>query len=430
MKVGIVGSGGREHALAVKLMENKTIEKLYCFPGNGAMGELGENVGIGAMDLDGIAAFAKDHHIDFMVVAPDDPLAAGLVDLLEEAGIAAFGPTKAAARLEASKVFAKEFMQANHIPTASWQVFDSYDEALCYLKTGEYPLVVKADGLALGKGVVVANTFSEAQAALEMMMKEKRFGESAKRVLIEECLTGPEVSLLCFTDANTAVPMIASMDHKRIFDGDLGPNTGGMGVVAPNPFFTPAMQRLTMERIVYPTLKGLKALGTPFRGCLYFGLMLTEKGPMVIEYNARFGDPETQAVLPLLQSDLFTIMLHCANDTLCAEDVSFSDEACCCVVMASKGYPGKYETGKKIDFSGFTASDCVRVYHAGTKKTPEGYVTNGGRVLCVSAVAPVLSLAVEKAYAGVRSIHFEGSVWRTDIGKRALEQQKKEEADA
>lgn len=420
MKVGLVGSGGREHALAAELVKNKTITKLYCFPGNGGTADIAQNVPIGAMELEKIKAFALEEGIEYMVVAPDDPLAAGLVDLLEAAGIPCFGPRKGAAQVEASKVFAKEFMTRHNIPTAPYKVFTEYEEALSYLKTQSYPIVLKADGLALGKGVIIPADFEEAKVALTSMMQDKIFGASADRVLIEECLTGPEVSVLCFADGETVVPMVASMDHKRIFEGDKGPNTGGMGVIAPNPFYTPEVARRTKEEILIPTIRGLKEEGIPFKGCLYFGLMITADGPKVIEYNARFGDPETQVVLPLLKSDLFTVMQKCTAGKLKKEDVVFMDGACACVVMASGGYPGSYEKNKPIDFGGFEPAEDLRIYHAGTAGTETGYATSGGRVLAVSATAPTLPEALQKAYGGVENITFEGAYYRRDIGAKAL----------
>ena len=417
MKVMVIGGGGREHAIVKKLKENKTITELYCLPGNGGIARDAICVNIGATDLDGMLAFAKEHRIDYAVVAPDDPLALGAVDLLEEAGIACFGPRKNAALIEASKVFAKDLMKRYHIPTARYEVFNDLEQALAYLQTAPMPTVVKADGLALGKGVIIAQTLPEAEAAVRAMMADKRFGKSGERVVIEEFLEGPEISVLSFTDGKTIVPMVSSMDHKRVGEGDTGLNTGGMGTVAPNPYLTPAVAERCMEEIFLPTIRAMCAEGRPFKGCLYFGLMLTRDGPKVIEYNCRFGDPETQVVLPLLKTDLLTVMQAVTEGRLADCPVEFSTEAAACVIMASKGYPGAYEKGFAITIP---ASDWDRVYVAGAKERDGQLVTSGGRVLGVTAVADTLPQALQDAYERVERIHFDNAYYRRDIGKRAL----------
>ena len=422
MEVLIVGGGGREHALASKLAESPEIEKLYCAPGNGGIAALAECVPIAATDIEKLAAWAQKKAMDYVVVAPDDPLCMGLVDLLEKKGIPAFGPHKAAARIEGSKVFAKQLMEEYDIPTAKCAVFDDMAGALAYIAEGPVPVVVKADGLALGKGVIICQNRAEAAKAVRDMMEKKKFGGAGSRVVIEEFLTGPEVSVLAFTDGETLVPMVSSMDHKRALDGDKGLNTGGMGVVAPNPYYTDEIAAQCMETIFLPTIRALKAQGTPFKGCLYFGLMLTQDGPKVIEYNCRFGDPEAQAVLPLLTSDLFSIMRHVTAGTLDQADVRFSAGASCCVVLASGGYPLAYEKGKKISGLAEAAElPGTFVFHAGTKKEGRRIVTNGGRVLGVTAVAGTLGEAVDRAYAAADKITFEGAHMRRDIGRRALQ---------
>lgn len=421
MKVLIVGGGGREHAIIKKLKESPEITRLYCAPGNGGIAADAVCVPIRATDVEALAEYAARERMDYVVVAPDDPLCLGLVDLLKERGIPAFGPDRQAARIEGSKVFAKNLMRRYGIPTARYEAFDDVAQALAYVQTCACPIVVKADGLALGKGVLICQTKDEATLAVTDMMRGGRFGASGSRVVIEEFLEGPEVSVLCFTDGVTIRPMVASMDHKRALDHDQGLNTGGMGVIAPNPYYTPEIARRCMEEIFLPTLDAMRREGCPFRGCLYFGLMLTADGPKVIEYNCRFGDPETQAVLPLLQSDLFAIMRATTEGTLAQTDVRFSDQASCCVVLASGGYPQKYETGKRI--SGIEkAEETACVYHAGTRLDENGNLcTAGGRVLGVTAVADDLRGAIAKAYAASDAISFENLHRRSDIGARALE---------
>ena len=417
MKILVVGGGGREHAIIKKLKENKDIEKIYALPGNGGMSEDAECVVIGAKDIDGIVDFAKANDIDFAVVAPDDPLVLGCVDALENIGVHCFGPNKAAAIIEGSKVFSKNLMKKYNIPTAQYEVFSDMDAALEYLKTAPIPTVIKADGLALGKGVIIAMTREEAYDAVRSMMEDKVFGESGSNIVIEEFLTGPEVSVLSFTDGKTVVPMISSMDHKRALDGDQGLNTGGMGTIAPNPYYTEDIAKECMETIFLPTINAMNSEGRTFKGCLYFGLMLTEKGPKVIEYNCRFGDPETQVVLPLLETDLFTIMKAVRDEKLSDVQVKFANKAACCVVMASKGYPGKYETGYEIKI----ADDCeAEVYVAGAKISDGKVVTAGGRVLGVVAVADDLISAVDRAYGQMPKVTFENAYFRRDIGQRAI----------
>lgn len=419
MKVLIVGGGGREHAIAMKLAENKAVEKLYAAPGNGGMAALCELAPIKATDVAGMVAFAQAQAIDFVVVAPDDPLCLGMVDALKEAGIPAFGPEKKAAAIEGSKVFAKNLMKKYGIPTAAYETFEDYDAAAAYLRDAAYPIVVKADGLALGKGVLICQDQAEALEAVASMMKENKFGASGARVVIEEFLTGPEVSVLAFTDGKTVKPMVSSMDHKRALDHDEGLNTGGMGTIAPNPCYTEALAERCMREIFLPTIAAMNAEGRTFRGCLYFGLMLTPKGPKVIEYNCRFGDPETQVVLPLLQSDLLTIMQATVDGTLDKTEVRFADGAACCVVLASGGYPVKYQSGYPI--AGLQeAEKTAQVFHAGTKLTEQGVVTAGGRVLGVTATADTLREAIDKAYAAADQIAFTDLHRREDIGQRAL----------
>lgn len=421
MKLMVVGGGGREHAIIKKLKENPSVEVIYALPGNGGIAADAVCVDIGAKDIDGIVAFAKEKKIDFAVVAPDDPLVLGAVDALEAAGIRSFGPKKNAAIIEGSKVFAKNLMKKYGIPTAAYEVFEDMDAALAYLETAPVPTVIKADGLALGKGVIIAETREEARAAVRSMMEDKIFGASGARIVIEEFLTGPEVSVLSFTDGNIVVPMVSSMDHKRAGDGDTGLNTGGMGTVAPNPYYTQEVAELCMKTIFVPTIEAMKKEGREFRGCLYFGLMLTPAGPRVIEYNCRFGDPETQVVLPLLKSDLLTVMMAVEEGRLAETPVEFLEDAACCVVVASGGYPGAYESGKPISFADTPALREAVVYHAGTKRDESGaLVTAGGRVLGVTAIAGTLAEAREKAYHAVEAISFENAFYRKDIGARAL----------
>ena len=415
MNVMVVGGGGREHAIIKKLKENQSIETIYALPGNGGIAADAVCVDIGAKEIEKIAEFAVQKQIDLAVVAPDDPLVMGAVDLLRARGIKTFGPDKKAAIIEGSKAFSKDLMKKYKIPTASYETFSDPAAAIAYLETAEAPIVIKADGLALGKGVVIAETIEEARDAVRSMMEDKVFGESGNRVVIEEFLTGPEVSVLAFTDGKTMVPMVSSMDHKRALDGDRGLNTGGMGTVAPNPYYTPEIAARCMQEIFLPTMEAMNREGRTFSGCLYFGLMLTEKGPKVIEYNCRFGDPETQVVLPLLESDLLDIMLKIYDEKLCEADVRFAESSACCVVMASEGYPKKYETGFEI-----TMPQDKNIYVAGAKLTDGKLLTSGGRVLGVTETAPTLAEAVEKAYQTVAAVHFENAYYRNDIGARAL----------
>ena len=417
MKLLVVGGGGREHALVKKLRENKNVTELYALPGNGGIADCAVCVPIGAKEIDKIVDFAVSKGIDYAVIAPDDPLALGAVDALNAAGIPCFGPTKKAAMIESSKVFAKNLMQKYGIPTAAYRVFDNPAEALTYLETAPLPTVIKADGLALGKGVIIASTREEAENAVRSMMEDRLFGDSGSRIVIEEFLSGPEVSVLTFTDGETVIPMVSSMDHKRAGDGDTGPNTGGMGAVAPNPYYTDRIADLCMERIFLPTVRAMKAEGRPFRGCLYFGLMLTADGPKVIEYNCRFGDPETQAVLPLLESDLLTVMQAVTNGALRADLVRFSSKSSCCVVMASNGYPGKYKTGYAITLPKASEGE---IYLAGAKLENGRLTTAGGRVLGAVAVADTLEDAVKNAYRLVDAIQFDNAYYRHDIGRRAI----------
>ena len=417
MDLLVVGGGGREHAIIKKLKENPAVETVYALPGNAGMDCEAVCVPIGAKKIDKIVAFAREKAVDYAVVAPDDPLVLGAVDALEAAGVPCFGPNKAAAIIEGSKIFSKRLMQKYGIPTAACAIFDDADAALRYVETCPLPTVVKADGLALGKGVVIANTREEAREAVDSMMRGGKFGQSGLRVVIEEFLTGPEVSVLSFTDGETVVPMISSMDHKRALDGDQGLNTGGMGTVAPNPYYTEVIAAKCMETIFLPTIRAMKAEGRPFKGCLYFGLMLTPDGPKVIEYNCRFGDPETQVVLPLLESDLLTVMQAVTSGTLKDVEVRFSDKHACCVVMASAGYPAAYEKGYPLSIP-----ESVRphVYVAGARREGGTLVTNGGRVLGVTAVEDSLSAAISSAYDMVGQISFDNAFYRRDIGQRAL----------
>ncbi len=421
MNILVVGGGGREHAIIKKLKENPQAETIYALPGSGGAAQDAVCVPeIGAKDIDRIVDFARSHAVDFAVVAPDDPLALGCVDRLHEAGIPCFGPEAKAARIESSKVFAKNLMKKYGIPTARCEVFSDSAEALAYLKTASFPIVIKADGLALGKGVLIPQSLAGAEAAVKSIMEDKAFGDSGNQIVIEEFLTGPEVSVLAFTDGRSIVPMASSMDHKRAGDGDAGPNTGGMGTIAPNPCYTPAIAAECMETIFLPTLAAMRAEGCPFKGCLYFGLMLTPDGPKVIEYNCRFGDPETQVVLPLLKTDLLTIMQAVENETLGELQVEWRGGAAACVVLASGGYPGSYEKGKAITIPQDLPAN-VTVYHAGDAAAEDGgLVTSGGRVLGVTAVGETLEAALETAYAAAERIHFDGKYFRHDIGRRAL----------
>lgn len=418
MKILVVGGGGREHAIIKKIKQSPLADEIYALPGNGGIAADAVCVNISAKDIDGTVKFAVEKSIDYAIVAPDDPLVLGAVDALSAVGVPCFGPCANAAIIEGSKIFSKILMKKYGIPTAEYEVFTELEKALEYLKTAPIPTVIKADGLALGKGVVIAMTREEAYAAVSSMMKDMQFGESGSRIVIEEFLTGPEVSVLSFTDGKTVVPMVSSMDHKRALDNDRGLNTGGMGTVAPNPYYTEAIANECMEKIFLPTVNAMNAEGRSFKGCLYFGLMLTPDGPKVIEYNCRFGDPETQVVLPLLEGDLLEIMLACTNGTLDSIDVKFSNGAACCVIMASNGYPGKYESGFEI-----TVDDGIeaQVYVAGARLEEGKLLSSGGRVLGVTATGSDLKDAVAKAYANVSKVDFENAFYRHDIGAKALD---------
>lgn len=417
MKVMVVGSGGREHAIIKKIKQNPKVTEIYALPGNGGMKDDATLVNIGAKDIPAITEFAVNNNIDFAVVAPDDPLVLGAVDSLTAAGIKCFGPSKAAAIIEGSKAFSKQLMKDYKIPTADFRIFNDAQKALEYLETAPIPTVVKADGLALGKGVIIAETREQAKDAVKSIMNDKIFGDSGNNIVIEEFLTGPEVSVLAFTDGKTVVPMVSSMDHKRALDNDKGLNTGGMGTVAPNPYYTEKTAKECMEKIFIPTINAMNAENRTFKGCLYFGLMLTENGPKVIEYNCRFGDPETQVVLPLLESDLLDIMIAVADERLSEAEVKFSGNSACCVVMASNGYPVKYDTGYEITVDSDFDSN---LYFAGAKCENGKLLTSGGRVLGVTAVESTLNKAISKAYENVEKIHFENAFFRKDIGAKAL----------
>ncbi len=416
MKVLVVGGGGREHAICWKLAQSPKVTQLFCAPGNAGIAQVATCIDVKATDVDGMVAWAKANAMDFVMVAPDDPLALGMVDAMEAAGIPAFGPHANAAIVEASKAFSKELMAKYHIPTAKYYTFTDLEKAMSYLEAQGAPIVVKADGLALGKGVVVAATVDEAKQAAQEMMEDKKFGESGSTVVIEECMTGPEVTVLAFTDGKTVVPMPASQDHKRAYDGNQGPNTGGMGAISPPPQYTPELAQRCMEEIFQPTIDALRAEGRPFQGVLYFGLMLTPSGPKVVEYNARFGDPECQVVLSLLDTDLMDILQACVDGTLDRLQIRWKDEAGCIVVLASGGYPLDYKKGYPI--SGLDeAGQTAMVFHAGTKLGPGGeYLTNGGRVLGVTATAPTLDGAIAGAYDAAKHISFQDMHFRTDIG--------------
>lgn len=422
MNILVIGSGGREHALVMKLAESPRTTKLFCAPGNGGIAKYAECMPeVSPTDLDAVLRAAVRTDADLVVVAPDDPLVAGAVDALEAKGIKTFGPTKAAAAIEGSKAFSKDLMRRYHIPTAGHETFHEADAAIAYIREqGQFPVVIKADGLALGKGVIIAQNLPEAEEAVRGMMEEKRFGKSGEVVVVEEFLTGPEVSVLAFTDSKTLVPMISSMDHKRALDGDQGLNTGGMGVIAPNPHYTPALATQCMETIFLPTMRAMNEEGRPFKGCLYFGLMLTPDGPKVIEYNCRFGDPEAQAVLPLLRTDLVEIMEAIHDERLHEVDIRWAEGASACVVMASGGYPGDYEKGLLIEgFDDLGQVDGAFVYHAGTKLVEGGrFLTNGGRVLGVTARGDTLPAALDRAYDAVSRIHFPNAHYRRDIGQK------------
>ncbi len=425
MDILVIGSGGREHAIVRKLKESPKAGKLYCVPGNGGIACDAACGPVGAMDKEGVLAFAKEHKADFIFVAPDDPLAAGMTDFLEAAGFPCFGPNAKAAEIESSKVFSKNLMKKYGIPTAAYEVFTEQGAALEYIREqGKYPVVVKADGLALGKGVVIAQNEQEAEEALQSMMEEKIFGDSGSRVVVEEFLTGPEVTVLAFTDGKTLCPMASSMDHKQAYDGDKGPNTGGMGTISPNPAYTKEAAQRCMEEIFLPTMQAMNAEGRTFTGCLYFGLMLTPDGPKVIEYNSRFGDPEAQVVLPRLETDLAEIITAVAQERLGELEIKWSEKASACVILASGGYPGSYPKGLEIaglDEKGqIAAMPEVTVYHAGTKRENGKFYTNGGRVLGLTALGDTLEEALETAYRAVDMVNFEGAMYRRDIGRRKL----------
>ncbi len=419
MKVLVVGGGGREHTLVWKLSQSSKISELYCAPGNGGISKLATCVAIKATDIDGIVNYSKENKMDLVVVAPDDPLAAGMVDKLNEAGIRAFGPVKAAAVIEGSKAFSKDLMKKYNIPTAGYSVFESSSEALRYIDECGAPIVVKADGLALGKGVIIAKTVDEAKAAVNGMMNDKLFGNAGNKVVIEEFIEGPEVSILAFTDGKTIVPMVSSQDHKRAFDNDQGPNTGGMGTFSPSPLYDDELADYCMKEIFVPTIEAMNKEGRKFKGVLYFGLMLTKDGPKVLEYNARFGDPETQVVIPRLKTDLLEVFEAIIDERLADINIEWDDNAAVCVVAASGGYPGKYPTG--IEINGLDAAQAdgnTIVFHAGTSIKEGKFYTAGGRVLGVTAVEKTMDMAIDKAYAGIEKISFEGMHYRKDIGRK------------
>ena len=416
MKLLVVGGGGREHAIIKKLKENPSVKEIFALPGNGGIARDATCVDIAATDLDGVANFAKENKIDYAVVAPDDPLVLGLVDLLSNIGIPCFGPNKAAAIIEGSKAFSKELMKKYNIPTAKYEIFSDINKAFNYVSRQKMPIVIKADGLALGKGVIIAETYDEAKIAIKSMMEDKVFGDSGNNIVIEEFLTGPEVSVLSFTDGKTVKPMISSMDHKRALDGDLGLNTGGMGTIAPNPYYTDEIAERCMKEIFIPSMEAMNSEGRTFKGCLYFGLMLTEDGPKVIEYNCRFGDPETQVVLPLLKSDLLEIMQAVTEERLAECEVEFADQNACCLVIASGGYPVRYNKGYEIDIKG----DIDNLYFAGAALNDGKLLTSGGRVLGITAIADSLKGAIDKAYEQAKYVDFKDAYYRKDIGARAL----------
>lgn len=421
MRVLVVGSGGREHALIRKIKESSRVDYIACCPGNGGISYDAECFNVGATDIDGVVALAKEIKADLVVVAPDDPLVLGMVDALNEAGFATFGPKANAAIIEGSKVFSKDLMEKYNIPTAEYKVFDNAQEVIEYIREkNEFPTVIKADGLALGKGVIIPESLEEAEAGVKEIMEDKIFGDSGNNVVVEEFLTGPEVSVLAFTDGKCVKPMVSSMDHKRALDNDKGLNTGGMGTVSPNPYYTDEVAKECMEKIFIPTINAMNAEGRTFKGCLYFGLMITPKGPKVIEYNCRFGDPETQVVLPRLKTDIVDIFEAINNETLSDLDIEWDERACTCVIMASGGYPKSYPKG--IEINGLTDGqlDGVTVYHAGTKLDGDKLVTAGGRVLGVTALGDDIKDALAKSYDGVDKIKFDGAHFRTDIGQRAL----------
>jgi len=418
MNILVIGGGGREHTIIRKLKESPRLNRIYCAPGNGGISKDAVCVAISTSDIDGVLQFSKENQIDMVFVAPDDPLAAGMVDVLEAAGIPAFGPRANAAAIESSKVFSKDLMKKYNIPTAGYEVFDQSNKALDYIRNNDqYPIVIKADGLALGKGVIIAENYDEAQNAVKTIMEDKVFGASGNQIVIEEFITGPEVSVLAFTDGKCVKPMVSSKDHKRALDNDKGPNTGGMGTISPNPYYTDELAELCMKTIFLPTIDAMNQEGRVFKGCLYFGLMLTKDGPKVIEYNARFGDPETQVVLPRLKTDFIDILEAVIEERLEAQPIEWSDESCACVVMASPGYPGKYPKGLAItglDENG--QMEGATVYHAGTLCSENQFYTNGGRVLGVTALGHTLDVALQKAYHAVEQIQFDGAHYRHDIG--------------
>lgn len=416
MRVLVVGNGGREHAIIQSLKKSKDVDEIFAIAGNGGIAYDAKTIDIDVKDIEKVASWAEENKIDFAVVAPDDPLVLGAVNLLEEKGIACFGPRKEAAIIEGSKIFSKNLMKKYGIPTAEYETFSDMDKAFSYLEKCDMPIVIKADGLALGKGVIIAENLQDAKDAVRSMMEDKVFGASGANVVIEEFLTGPEVSVLSFTDGKTLVPMVSSMDHKRALDFDKGLNTGGMGTVAPNPYYTDEIAKQCMEKIFIPTMNAMNAENRTFKGCLYFGLMLTPKGPKVIEYNCRFGDPETQVVLPLLKTDLFAIMRAIAEDRLSSIDIKWAKKSACCVIMASQGYPQSYKKGYEITFN----TSRKNVFVAGAKLVDGKLLTNGGRVLGVTAIAGNLAKAIKKSYKKVEKIHFDNAYYRKDIGQRAL----------
>lgn len=425
MKVLVVGGGGREHALIRKIKESSKVDEIFCTPGNGGISYDAKCFDVSATDIDGVVDLAKKLSVDLVVVAPDDPLVAGMVDALNDAGFKTFGPRANAAIIEGSKVFSKELMQKYNIPTAEYKVFDNANDAIEYIKEkNEFPTVIKADGLALGKGVIIPENLDDAVASVKEIMEDKIFGASGNNIVVEEFLTGPEVSVLAFTDGKCVKPMVSSMDHKRALDGDKGLNTGGMGTVSPNPYYTEEVAAECMDKIFMPTINAMNQEGRTFKGCLYFGLMITPKGPKVIEYNCRFGDPETQVVLPRLKTDIIDIFEAINNETLSELDIEWSEKACACVIMASGGYPKSYKKG--VEITGLTLGqlDGVTVYHAGTKIENDKLVTSGGRVLGVTALGDSLADALKKSYEAVENIHFDNAHYRKDIGKRALEANK------
>ena len=425
MKVLVVGGGGREHALIRKIKESSKVDEIFCTPGNGGILYDAKCFDVSATDIDGVVDLAKKLSVDLVVVAPDDPLVAGMVDALNDAGFKTFGPRANAAIIEGSKVFSKELMQKYNIPTAEYKVFDNANDAIEYIKEkNEFPTVIKADGLALGKGVIIPENLDDAVTGVKEIMEDKIFGASGNNIVVEEFLTGPEVSVLAFTDGKCVKPMVSSMDHKRALDGDKGLNTGGMGTVSPNPYYTEEVAAECMDKIFMPTINAMNQEGRTFKGCLYFGLMITPKGPKVIEYNCRFGDPETQVVLPRLKTDIIDIFEAINNETLSELDIEWSEKACACVIMASGGYPKSYKKG--VEITGLTLGqlDGVTVYHAGTKIENDKLVTSGGRVLGVTALGDSLADALKKSYEAVENIHFDNAHYRKDIGKRALEANK------